>query len=133
MLFRSCFVTTVLSVIRQKMFCEDMISFFWKMGKAMQMFVVRIHSIILSLAEVSKNVSNDMAAVILKWTIVVLLWVLPVALIGFGIYKFWGKCGEDIRKGIDVWNCSVGVVALAGLVYFGDYVKERLDGVKKLD
>ena len=119
-----CFVTTVLSVIRQKMFCEDMISFFWKMGKAMQMLVVRIHSIILSLAEVSKNVSNDMAAVILKWTIVVLLWVLPVALIGFGIYKFWGKCGEDIRKGIDVWNCSVGVVALAGLVYFGDYVKE---------
>jgi hypothetical protein len=45
-------------------------------------------------------------------------------LIGFGIYKFWGKCGEDIRKGIGVWNCSVGVVVLAGLVHFGDYVKE---------
>lgn len=119
-----CFVTTVLSIIRQRVFCEDVISFFRKTGKAMQMLVVRIHSIILSLAEVSKNVPNDMAAVILKWTIVVLLWIIPVSLIGFGIYRFWGNCGEDIRKGIDVWNCSVGVVALAGLVYLGDYVKE---------
>lgn len=119
-----CFVTTILSLIRQKMFCEDVISFFWKTGKAMQMLVVRIHSIILSLAEVSKNVPNDMAAVILKWTMVLLLWIIPVALIGFGIYKFWEKYGDDIRKGIGVWNCSVGVVALAGLVYFGDYVKE---------
>lgn len=119
-----CFVTTILSLIRQKMFCEDVISFFWKTGKAMQMLVVCIHSIILSLAEVSKNVPNDMAAVILKWTMVLLLWIIPVALIGFGIYKFWEKYGGDIRKGIGVWNCSVGVVALAGLVYFGDYVKE---------
>ena len=23
-----------------------------------------------------------------------------------------------------MWNCSVGVVVLAGLVYFGDYVNE---------
>ena len=119
-----CFVTTVLSVIRQKMFCEDVISFFQKTGKAMQMLVVRIHSIILSLAEVTKNVPNDMAAVILKWTMVLLLWIIPVALIGFGIYKFWEKYGEDVQKGIDVWNCSIGVVALTGLVYFGDYVKE---------
>lgn len=119
-----CFVTTILSLIRQKMFCEDVISFFRKTGKAMQMLVVRIHSIILSLAEVSKNVPNDMAAVILKWTMVLLLWIIPVALIGFEIYKFWEEYGDDIRKGIGVWNCSVGVVALAGLVYFGDYVKE---------
>ena len=89
-----CFVTTVLSLIRQKMFCEDVISFFRKTGKALQMLVVRIHSIILSLAEVSKNVPNDMAAVILKWTMVVLLWIIPAALIGFGIYKFWDKYGE---------------------------------------
>ena len=119
-----CFVTTVLSLIRQKMFCEDVISFFRKTGKALQMFVVRIHSIILSLAEVTENVPNDMAAVILKWTMVLLLWIIPVALIGFGIYKFWEKYGDDIRKGIDVWNCSVAVLVLAGLVYFGDYVKE---------
>ena len=65
-----------------------------------------------------------MAAVILKWTMVLLLWIIPVALIGFGIYKFWEKYGDDIRKGIDVWNCSVAVLVLAGLVYFGDYVKE---------
>ena len=65
-----------------------------------------------------------MVAVILKWMMVVLLWIMPVALIGFGIYKFWEKYGEDIRKGLDVWNCSVGVVALVGLVYFGDYMKE---------
>ena len=89
-----------------------------------QIFVVRIHSIILSLAEVTKNVPNDMAAVILKWTMVLLLWIIPVALIGFGIYKFWEKYGEDVRKGIDVWNCSVAVIILAGVVYFGDYVKE---------
>lgn len=42
-----------------------------------------------------------------------LLWAIPVALIGFGIYKFWEKYGEDIRKGIDVRNCSVGAIALA--------------------
>ena len=119
-----CLVTTVLSIIRQKAFCEDVIKFFWGFGKTIQMFAVRIHFIILSLAEVSKNVPNDVAAVILKWTIVVLLWIIPAALIGFGIYKFWEKYGEDIRKGIDVWNCSVGVVVLVGLVYFGDYVKE---------
>lgn len=53
-----------------------------------------------------------------------LLWIILVALIGFGIFKFWEKYGDDIRKGIDVWNCCAGVVTLAGLVYFGDYVKE---------
>ena len=119
-----CFVTTVLSIIRQKVFCEDVIKFFRGFGKAIQMFAVRIHFIILSLAEVTKNVPNNVAAVILKWMMVVLLWVMPAALIGFGICRFWEKCGKDIRKGIDVWNCSVGVVALAGLVHFGDYVKE---------
>ena len=119
-----CLVITVLSIIRQKVFCGDVIQFFWGFGKAIQMFAVRIHSIILLLAEVSKNVPNDMAAIILKWMMMVLLWIMPVVLIGFGIYKFWEKYGEDIRKGIDVWNCSVGVVVLVGLVYFGDYVKE---------
>lgn len=119
-----CFVTTGLSIIRQRMFCEDVISFFRKTGKAMQMLVIRVHATILSVAEVTGNVPNDMAAVILKWTIVVLLWIIPVALIGFGIYRFWGKCGENIRKGIDVWNCSIAVLVLAGLVYFGDYIKE---------
>ncbi len=119
-----CFVTTVLSVIRQKVFCEDVIKFFRGFGKALQMFAVRIHSIILSLADVTKNVPNDVVAIMLKWIMVVLLWMIPAALIGFGIYKFWEKYGDDIRKGLDVWNCSVGVVALVGLVYFGDYVKE---------
>ena len=117
-------VTMVFSIIRQKVFCEDVIEFFREFGKVIQVFAVRIHSIILSLAEVTKNVPNDVAAVILKWMMVVLLWVMPVALIGFGIYKFWEKYGEDIRGGIDVWNCSVAVLVLAGLVYFGDYVKE---------
>lgn len=119
-----CFVTTVLSLIRQKMFCEDVISFFRKTGKALQMLAVRIHSIILSLAEVTENVPNDVATVILKWMMVVLLWMMLAMLIGFGIYKFWGKCGEDIRKGIDVWNYSIAVFALVGLVHFGDYIKE---------
>lgn len=119
-----CFVTTVLSIIRQKVFCGDVIRFFREFGKVIQIFVIRIHSIILSLAEVTKNVPNDVAAVILKWTMVLLLWIMPAALIGFGIYKFWEKYGEDIRGGIDVWNCSVAVLVLAGLVYCGDYVKE---------
>lgn len=119
-----CFVTTVLSIIRQKMFCEDVIEFFRGFVKVIQIFVVRIHSIILSLAEVTENVPNNVAAILLKWIMVVLLWMIPAALIGFGIYKFWEKYGDDIRKGIDVWNCSIAVVALAGLVYFGDYVKE---------
>lgn len=119
-----CLVTTVLSIIRQKVFCEDVIKFFQGFGKAIQMFAVRIHSIILSLADVAKNVPNDVAAIILKWIMVVLLWIMPVVLIGFGIYKFWEKYGDDIRKGIDVWNCSVAVLVLAGLMYFGDYVKE---------
>ena len=119
-----CFVTTVLSVIRQKVFCEDVIKFFQGLGKEIHMLVVRMHAVILSLAEVTGNVPNDVAEVILKWVVVVLMWSIPTALIGFGIYKFWEKYGEDIRKGIDVWNCSVGVVALVGLVYFGDYVKE---------
>lgn len=119
-----CIVTTVLSVIRQKVFCEDVIKFFRELGKVVQMLVVRLHDAILSMAKVMENVPNDVAADILKWVMVVLLWMLPTALIGFGIYKFWEKYGEDIRKGIDVWNCSVGVIALVGLVYFGDYVKE---------
>ncbi len=119
-----CFVTTVLSIIRQKVFCEDAIKFFLGFGKAIQMFAVRIHSIILSLADVTKSVPNDVAAVILKWVMVVLLWIILTALTGFGIYKLWEKYGEDFRKGIDVWNCSVGVIVLAGLVHFGDYVKE---------
>lgn len=121
-----CFVTTGLSIIRQKVFCGDVNDFFRGFGRVIQIFVVRIHSIILSLAEVTKNVPNDMVAVILKWGMVVLLWAIPAALIGLGIYKFWEKCGEDIRKGIDVWNCSVAVIVLAGLVYFGDYVKEHV-------
>ena len=119
-----CFVTTVFSIIRQKVFCEDVIKFFRGFGKVIQMLAVRIHSIILSLADVTKNVPNDVAAVILKWMMVVLLWIMPTALIGLGIYRFWEKYGEDIRKGVDVWNCSVGAITLAGLVYFGDYVKE---------
>lgn len=119
-----CFVTTGLSIIRQKVFCEDIIVFFQGFGKTIQMLVVRIHTVILSMAEVTENVPNDVAAVILKWGMVVLVWGMSVALIGFGIYKFWEKYGEDICKGIDVWNCSVAVVILAGLVYLGDYVKE---------
>lgn len=119
-----CFVTTVLSVIRRKVFCEDVIKFFQNFGETIQGLVIRIHAVILSLAEITENVPNDVATVILKWVVVVLLWSIPAALIGFGIYKFWEKYGEDIRKGIDVWNCSVGAVTLAGLVYFGDYVKE---------
>ncbi len=119
-----CFVTTVLSVIRQKVFCEDVIKFFRGFGKVIQMLAVRIHSIILSLADVTKNVPNDVAAVILKWMMVVLLWIMPTALIGLGIYRFWEKYGDDIRGGIDVWNCSIAVIVLAGLVFLGDYVKE---------
>ncbi len=119
-----CFVTTVLSAIRQRAFCEDVLGFVQGLGKGIQMFVVRMQSVILSVAEVMEKVPNDMAAVILKWTMVALLWAIPAALIGFGIYKFWKKYGEDIRKGIDAWNCSVAVIVLAGLMYFGDYVKE---------
>lgn len=119
-----CFVTTVLSVIRQRVFCEDVIGFFRGFGKGISVFEVRMHSVILSTAGVTERVPNDVAAFILKWIMVVLLWLMPIALIGFGVYRFWGKCGEDIRKGIDVWNCSVAVVILVGLVYFGDYVKE---------
>lgn len=118
------FVTTVFSVIRQKVFCRDVINFFRGFGKTIQMLVVRIHATILSVAEVTENVPNDMVAVVLKWVMVLLLWTMPAALIGFGIYKFWEKYGEDVRKGIDVWNCSVAVIILVGLVYFGDYVKE---------
>lgn len=119
-----CFATTVLSIIRQKVFCKDVINFFRGFGKTIQWIVVRIHAVIFSMAKVVENVPNDAVAVILKWTIVVLLWMIPAALIRFGIYKFWEKYGDDIWKGIDVWNCSIAVVALAGLVYFGDYVKE---------
>lgn len=119
-----CFVITVVSVIRQKVFYEDVIDFFRGFGKVIQMFVVRIHAAILSMAEVTENVPNGVAAVILKWAMVLLLWTMPAVLIGFGIYKFWEKYGGDIRKGIDVWNCSIAVIILAGLVYFGDYVKE---------
>lgn len=119
-----CFATTGLSVIRQKVFCEDVIVFFRGFGETIQVLVVRIHATILSIAVVTENVPNDVAAVILKWVMVVLLWTISAALIGLGIYKFWEKYGEDIRKGINVWNCSVAVIILAGLVYFGDYVKE---------
>ncbi len=119
-----CFVTTVLSVIRQRAFCEDVLGFVRGLGKEIQIFVVCMQSVILSVAEVIEKVPNDVAAVILKWTMVALLWVIPIALIGFGIYKFWKKYGEDIRKGIGAWNCSVAVLFLVGLVYFGDYVKE---------
>lgn len=119
-----CLVTTVLSVIRQREFCEDFIEFFQELGKVIQTVAVRIHSAILSTAEVKGNVPNDMASAVLKWIMAGLLWAIPVALIGFGIYKFWEKYGEDIRKGVDVWNCSIAVLALVGLVYFGDYVKE---------
>ena len=118
-----CFVTTILSVIRQRVFCGDAIQFFKGFGKVIQIFAVHMHATILSIAEVTERVPNNVAAVILKWGMVVLLWIMPAALIGFGIYKFWEKYGEDIRKGIDVWNCSVAVLILAWLVYFGDYVK----------
>lgn len=118
-----CFVTTVLSVIWQREFCEDFIAFFRGLGKAIQTAVVRIHFAILSTAEVTENVPNDTAAVILKWIMAGLLWAIPMILIGFGIYKFWEKYGEDNRNGIDVWNCSIAVLVLVGLVYFGDYVK----------
>ncbi|MDE6313811.1 MAG: hypothetical protein K2M46_09390 [Lachnospiraceae bacterium] len=124
MLTMICFVTTVVSVIRQSVFCEDVIGFFRGFGKVIQVFAVHMHSVILSTAEVTENVPNNVAAVILKWIMVVLLWIMPAVLIGFGIYKFWGIYGEEICKGIDVWNCSVAVVILAALVYFGDYVKE---------
>lgn len=119
-----CFVTTVLSVIRQRVFCRDVIKFIRGFGKVIQVFAVRMHSVILSVAEVTEKVPNDAVSVILKWIMVMLLWAMPVALIGFGIYKFWEKYGEDIRKGIDVWNCSIAVLVLVGLVYLGDYAKE---------
>ena len=123
-----CFVTTVLSVIRQKIFCEDVIGFFRELGKAVQVSVVHIHTAFLSAAaEVTEKVPNDVAGVILKWIVVGLLWIIPMVLIGFGMYKFWKKHGEDIRKGIGVWNCSVSAVVLAGLVYFGDYAKRVVD------
>ena len=121
-----CFVITVLSVIRQRAFCEDVIEFLKGFGKGIQVFAVRMQSAILSIAEVTKRVPNDVVAVILKWGMVVLLWIMPIALIGFGIYRFWEKYGEDICKGIDVWNCSVAVVILVGLVYYGDYEKKHV-------
>ena len=62
-----CFVTTVLSVIRQRVFCGDVIGFFRGFGKVIQIFAVRIHAVILSIAEITENVPNDVAAVILKW------------------------------------------------------------------
>ena len=124
MLTLMCFATMVLSIIRQKAFCKDVIDFFLFFGKTIQWIVFRIHVAILSMAEITENVPNDVAVVMLKWGMVVLIWGMLGALIGFGIYKFWEKYGEDIRGGIDVWNCSVAVLVLAGLVYFGDYVKE---------
>lgn len=118
-----CFVTTVLSVIRQKVFCEDVIGFFRELGKAVQVSAVHIHTAFLSAAEVTDKVPNSAAGVILKWSVVGLLWAIPMVLIGFGMHKFWKKHGEDICRGIGVWNCSVSAVVLAGLVYFGDYAK----------
>lgn len=56
-----------------------------------QMFVVRIQAAILSMAGVTENVPNDASAVILKWAMVLLLWIIPAALIRFGIYEFWKK------------------------------------------
>lgn len=61
-----CLVTTGLSIIRQKVFCEDVADFFRGFGKTVQMLVVHIHVVILSMAEVTENVPNDVAAVILK-------------------------------------------------------------------
>lgn len=119
-----CFMTIGLSIIQQKVFCKDVIDFFQGFGKVIQVFVVRMHFVILSVAKVTEQVPNDAISVILKWAMVLLLWAIPVVLIGFGIYKFWEKYGEDIRKGIDVWNCSIAVLVLVGLVYLGDYVKE---------
>lgn len=121
-----CFVTMVMSIIRQKVFCKDVIDFFRGFGTTIQWIVVRIHAAVLSMAEITENVPNDVAVVMLKWGMVVLIWGMLGALIGFGIYKFWEKYGEDIRRGIDVWNCSVAVIILAGLVYFGDYVKDHV-------
>ena len=99
-----CFATTVLSIIQQKVFCEDVINFFRGFGRTIQWIVIRIHAVIFSMAKVVENVPNDAVAVILKWTMVVLLWAMPAVLIGFGIYKYWDKYGEDMRKGIDVWK-----------------------------
>lgn len=119
-----CFATTVLSVIRQRVFCGDVIVLFRGLGKVIQTAAVRINSAILSTTEVTENVPNDTAAVVLKWIMAGLLWAIPAVLIGLGIYKFWEKYGEDIRKGVDVWNCFVAVLVLVILVYFGDYVKD---------
>lgn len=118
-----CFVTTALSVIRQRAFCGDVLAFFKKLREAVPVLAGHIHSAILSAAEIAEHVPNDLAAIILKRGLTVLLWVVLMAAIGFGIYRFWRCCGEDIRKGIDAWNCSVSVMALLALVYFGDYVK----------
>ncbi len=118
-----CFVTTVLPVIRRRAFCGDVLAFFKELRKAVPVLSGHIHSAILSAAEIAGNVSNDLAAIILKRGLTVLLWAALIAAIGFGIHRFWRCCGEDIRKGIDAWNCSVSVMALLALVYFGDYVK----------
>lgn len=122
-----CFLTTVLSVIRQRVFCEDVIGFFRELGKAVQVFTVRIHTVFLSIAEVTEKVPNSVVGIILKWCMVGMLWIITMVLIGFGIYQFWKKQGEDICKGIDVWNCSVSVVVLTGFLYFGDYVKRIVE------
>ena len=92
-----CLVTTVLSINRQRAFCGDVMTFFRELWKVIKAFAVRMYFVILSVAEVTEKVPNGTVSVILKWVMVGLLWVMPIALIGFGTYKFWKKYGISAK------------------------------------
>lgn len=62
-----CLVTTVLSIIRQRVFCGDVIAFVQSLVKAIQTFSVHTNSVILSVAEVTEKVPNAVVSVVLKW------------------------------------------------------------------
>lgn len=117
---------TILSLIRQKTFLDDFRTFwigFWNILVFMFKGVLKGITYVSSLCD---KIPQHIVAVIAYWIVFIGLFFGLGALLFFGVKKLIELSTEPIVNGISAWNCSISVIALVAVVYFGDYIKNLI-------
>jgi sterol desaturase/sphingolipid hydroxylase (fatty acid hydroxylase superfamily) len=116
-------VVTILSLIRQKTFWGDFRAFWIGFWNILVSVATLIGKGITYVATLCDMIPQRNVAVVVHWIVFIVLLIGLGALIAFGFMKLIEFSAEPVINGITPWNCSVSVIALVAVVFFGDYIK----------
>ncbi|HEX2959787.1 MAG TPA: DUF6040 family protein, partial [Chitinispirillaceae bacterium] len=93
---------------------------FWKIIYSVAVLIGDGFSQIANLCDM---IPQHYVAVVAHWIVLIGLVFGLGVLIAYGFMKLIEFSAEPVINGITPWNCSVSVIALVAVVFFGDYIK----------